>query len=434
MVIKKDFVVSLFIASSVLGVAVSYSKLYLFHISLMILFAYFLISLSHNNFKIKKILLPSKFHSLFYLMFLWYAITLLWSIDTKLTMNYLFYIFCGMVISLTIIYYSTNQEKQTKLFKVLSVFFFIHIILSLLEVYTPFRLPISPYSNYLSYFGRGAGDEAAFGIPNATNIPTGFQWNPNNFATTMTIIFPFFLLHPKKSIKVLGILAIITLVIASESRGNVLALCLIVIIYLFFTNKKRTMMFGSFFGGAALLFSLFISPILSNSDNYKIREVYSSVESLKLYLNPTGDYQLDSIGVRHMLIERGIQGLKDTYGIGVGGGASNALSPINGVQSMHNFWIELLVEGGVIFFSIFVFWYIALTLKLFKVYKRAKDTKIRYYSLSLFLSMIGFSFGAVSASTVIYLFPMWIMFGFAIATINNYIQSQITKPLERTAN
>ena len=54
---------------------------------------------------------------------------------------------------------------------------------------------------------------------------------------------------------------------------------------------------------------------------------------------------------------------------------------------------------------------------LFLVSKNNNKSKIKYYSNSLILTMIAFLPAAVAASSTIYFFPMWIMFGLSIAVI-----------------
>jgi hypothetical protein len=54
--------------------------------------------------------------------------------------------------------------------------------------------------------------------------------------------------------------------------------------------------------------------------------------------------------------------------------------------------------------------------------EKGKNSFLMYYNSATFLSLVGFVPGGVSASSVIYHLPMWIMFGFAIATVNNFRQ------------
>ena len=85
--------------------------------------------------------------------------------------------------------------------------------------------------------------------------------------------------------------------------------------------------------------------------------------------------------------------------------------------SMHNFWIELLVEGGVFVALLLLFWITNLIFKLFLMSK-TNSRKIKYYSESSLLSLIAFIPAAISASSTIYFFPMWIFFGFVISIIS----------------
>ena len=295
-----------------------------------------------------------------------------------------------------------------------------------MEAFTDFRLPVSPYSNYLSYFGRNVDlselNESVLSY--IMQSPTGFQWNPNNLAVTFLIIAPFFLLSKNNWIKYFGVSSIFILIIMSGSRGVFIAFSLMFFLYMFFLNKKR------FLISILIIPLLFISllssvEILKNSENNRIREIATSFDILLLYLSKNNTAVNNSVGSRQQLIQNGIEALIKSNYLGVGGGGSNAVQENAGyvagkLTSMHNFWIEILVDSGVFFTSIFSMWYLYIIIKLYKIAIYTKSNIYRYYAQALFLSMTSFTIGAVSASSVIYVFPMWIMFGFSIATINNY--------------
>lgn len=427
MKIKFNKIVNLFLISSVIGVGISYGKLYFFHIMLVILIFLYLYK---NDYVIKIQKLPTNYHYIFYFMFIWYFLSILWSIKIEYTVEYLFYIICGLSIIITLIYYMKTIEIQNRVFKILSIIFIIEIILSLLEAFTPFRLPISPFSKYVTYFGR----EMKIGnnlddtvIREILQMPTGFQWNPNNLAITFLILTPFFLLHFNKWFKYLGLFSILILIIKSGSRGAFLAFIFMIFLYFVSLNKKRFLIFL-----CILIFTisiLFLCSVnlefLKNSKNHNIRDIAYSFDALKMYLSFEKLAGTNSITVRKTLIYNGIRALKESNYIGVGGGCSKAVQERLGgvagrIASMHNFWIEMLVDSGVIFTFLFIIWYIYITLKLYLIGISTKDKIFKYYSQSLFLSMSAFSIGCISASSVIYFFPMWLMFGFAISTINNY--------------
>ena len=89
------------------------------------------------------------------------------------------------------------------------------------------------------------------------------------------------------------------------------------------------------------------------------------------------------------------------------------------IQSTHNIWVELLVNGGFILFVPFAMWYWSLLRELRRWHLRARpNRKLAYYCSALSLGMITFVLSAVSASTVIYFLPMYLMFGLAIAMVN----------------
>ena len=67
--------------------------------------------------------------------------------------------------------------------------------------------------------------------------------------------------------------------------------------------------------------------------------------------------------------------------------------------------------------TLFFLWYISLAWDLFKLGTESKNKNSKYLGKSISLSMIIFIPAAISASSVIYFLPMWLLFGFAIATI-----------------
>lgn len=423
---KLSTIIHFFLISAAIGVGISYSKIYMFHILLGILLLSVIFKILQNKSIIKRIHQPTKLHYIFYIMVIWYCISLIWSINIFFTLKYLFYLFCGISILLTVIVYANNTDKQYKILSILSIVFFIEIILSLFEAFTNFRLPISPYSPYVVYFGREIKVDWTLDIITISqvfNAPTGFQWNPNNLSIVMVIILPFFLFSKKIYLKILGAVSILTIIIMAGSRGAFLAATLVIIGYLFFYNKK--IFIFSILLGSICLFALAMSiGTLKKSNNFKIREIANSFDAAYMYtfenIKSTG-----SIKTRQILIQNGLKALKESNGLGVGGGCSEEVQTIYGgknqkTKSMHNFWIELMVDGGILFFIIFILWYFYIMIKLFIIGTSGYNPDISYFAKACSLSLLGFTIAAISASSTIYVFPMWILFGFSITTINNY--------------
>jgi O-antigen ligase len=112
---------------------------------------------------------------------------------------------------------------------------------------------------------------------------------------------------------------------------------------------------------------------------------------------------------------------KNSYGMGVGAGNSVQIQIENdnthGVYSMHNFWIEILVEAGILFFVVWCLWYFLLVRKVFFIGKRHPDDFIRYNAKAASLALIGLTIGLISMSSAIYFLPMYLLFGISFVTI-----------------
>ena len=230
---------------------------------------------------------------------------------------------------------------------------------------------------------------------------------------------PFFLCHNKNFIKFFGILTITTLTVMSASRAVFFGLIIIYSIYLFLIKKRIGTLLLTWTTSLMLLISI---ANLRNSENARINEVANTVNAISLYLKGEIDIE-GSIQWRRNLAMNGMDAFYKTYGRGLGAGGSVAnqeiIGPVAGrFTSMHNFWIEFLVEGGIIIAFLFFYWYLALTYNLYKISKRTRDAQLRYFSESLFISMIAFIPSAIAASSTIYFFPMWIMFGFGISVVS----------------
>ena len=422
--LNTDTLIQLMLGSAVIGIGISYGDFYLFHFFLFSLFMVLLVQWKNLNLKLPFTKRFGNYDLLFLVMFVWYAISILWAPDIGYAGKYIFYIFCGISISMTIIYFSKTGKKLNALFKTIGAVLLIDLFFALLESFTSFRLPVSPYSSLLPYFGKEAVNFSAFDnllVYSDFRPPTGFHWNTNNLAVGMMMALPFFLCSHQIIVKALGTLAILIITVLAASRAVFLGLIIILCLYLVVVKKKIATLsliwmaiLGLFWGMAQL----------SESQNPRINEIANSIEALSLYLK--GDIDVGgSLEWRRELVNNGLAALKESNGLGVGAGGSVPIQEkIGGVAgrftSMHNFWIELLVEGGIIFFSLIMGWYISITYNLFKISKWRENPEIQYYGSALFLAMIGFVPAAIAASSTIYFFPMWIMFGLSISVIYAY--------------
>jgi teichuronic acid biosynthesis protein TuaE len=358
----------------------------------------------------------------------WYFITIFWSVNKLYTVQYIFYIFCGTGIVFYIVsaFKTPNDLNRGK--KILACIFIIEIALSILESFSTFRLPISPFSDYVTLFGREPSLDPtldSFSVASLIQPPTGFQWNPNDLALTMITLVPFFLFLNKNFLKWIAIFAITTIIIMTSSRSVFLSMGILFLIYFIF--YKRQILPIAITISVSLLFFIQIEN-LKESENPQISEIANTFSTIQ---NILSDNILigESISIREELARNGINALKNSYGFGVGAGGSVAiqekLGGVDGrITSMHNFWLEVIVDSGVLFGIIFLIWYLSLTWNLYLVGLRSKLSHIKYFGKSISLSLIIFVPAAITSSSVIYFLPMWLLFGFAIATLE--IESKIT--------
>ncbi|MGA2406164.1 MAG: O-antigen ligase family protein [Bacteroidales bacterium] len=430
MKIKYDTIVKAFLVSAVLGVAISYSSLYLFHILLVVVLLSQLYLISKNNkFLIHRT--PTKLHYIFYIMFIWYTLSMFWCLHIRNALIYLFILFCGISTVIIIISYAKNQNRIDSVFKVLAAVFIIEIVLSFFECLGIIRLPISPFSELSSLFGRKmiADNPELFKF-----TPSGFNWNPNNLAVVMNIVLPFALFYKNTNVKLFLIILILIIIFQTDSRGNILTSIFIIGLYLFvklFRISARPLKISR--RTLYLIYAFIIILVSFYFYNYKIIniKIEDSYFALKGYLFEKFKSE-DSIGERQRFIKNGLNALeKKSYFLGVGAGNSGNLEYHKNVAdfyktpgrvSLHFFWIEIIVDSGVVFGFLFIFWYIYLIYRVFYIAYKSIGT-LKYYASSICLSLLGFIFGAVSASSVIYELSMWLMFGFAIALINQSTKS-----------
>ncbi len=359
--------------------------------------------------------------------------------------------------------------------KVISLIFGLNIGICLLEMFGIARYPISDYSIFSDYFGRNveyynALKIASANLPLATaahllqTTPTGFYWNPNDCAVAVALGFPFFLLKKQEKtpnyLAFLGIFSVVLVATACSARLVLIGLWLMTLAGLFFLYKEnwknnlnlknQNLKTNGNWKNFALAFFL-LGASLTNGYTFaagywrQLNEVamFSKVEMEK----PRKDGD-NSKNIRKELIINGLNVIKSNKGIGIGGGnMTTHLHKIGGIGDakitiMHNFWLEIAIEGGVLFAIIFAFWYLFLLLKLLKNYlfyqKKIQNSlenslennlennlknslentfanqEKSYYTASLFLSLLGFIVTAIAPGTCIYFLPMYVLFAVAL--------------------
>jgi len=351
--------------------------------------------------------------------------------------TYLVFILIGSFIIFVIVQKVKSVSLLETLFKALSIVVTVEIFISFLESFGIFRWPISRLSENVIYFGR---PDELYGILRESvsafyviTMPTGFHWNPNDLAVLLGMAFPFFLFNKNKWIAISGNIIILWLIIQCGARIVFISYFIMLLISCLFINRKNFVV-----PLITLIAVLFCSSNGFNSlqGKYpKFNEIQTFTYGLvglnqPRYNQENEDLKKGSIALRKELIKFGVNASIAHYGIGVGGGNSRyELEKIGGmgekkIVNLHNFWVEILMEGGIIYLLAFMFWYCLMLWKLFQASRNVKDQRLKYFSKSLFVALCGFVVSAIAPSTVAYFLPMYVLFGFCISTINVYLLSE----------
>ncbi|MDG2370693.1 MAG: O-antigen ligase family protein [Flavobacteriales bacterium] len=408
----KENIVYVFLAAALIGLGLSYGKIYAFHLVFFVSFALFPFKKAKYFFLNKPSFIPV-FPAL---MFLFYLLSMFWAPNFFYSIQYLGYLFFGVAI-IYITYFSVNNIKQLKnVFIVLGSVLLVEVLICLLEMYSSFRYPISPYSKLVTYFGHGykIDQNLSSSVKSLIlSVPTGFHWNPNNLATLLSLAIPFTLLSTNKWIKYLGSLLLLLVLGATNSRGVMLSVS-IMILFIFlkeFTFSKKTLL-----AIMSLCLILFIVPTKLNPFSSVNNRISDSIDAVfGMFENKQTS---NSLGARQELMKNALDDLDENLWLGTGAGNSKFIQEKNGkvagkLTSLHNFWLEILVDAGIVFFLIFISWYFLIVNKLFKI-SSINNPFLSYVSKASAIALLGLLISAVSCSSIIYFFPFWILISLSL--------------------
>lgn len=409
--------------TAMVGIGISYGHLYAFHLAAIAFILFFL-----QNYKENLKVLPfskKKLHSIYVLIFIifWYLLSLFWAENKLLVFYHVFYLLNGLLIFIAS-YFAIRNEKDIKKFLSISgIIVGIEILISFLEVTGYFRWPISPYSAQIEFFKRNLAYNQNIKpeiIATIRKTPTGFHWNPNNLATYMFMVLPFFLFHKKTWVNIVFPVTIVPIIFFTGSRTVFIGLLIMAFFYIILYSIRKNIFIISILFSFLLIIFFVTQPYLKEKFNLKYNEITSTFKSAWIFFTTNHVLVNDSssISIRQNLIQNGLQALKKSKGLGVGAGNSAMIQMKSnntyGVLSMHNFWIEILVEGGIFIFILWIFWYFMLLRKSYLWWKRNIPYENKRFSAAISLSMIGSIISIISMSSAIYFLPFWLLLALAV--------------------
>jgi len=327
----------------------------------------------------------------------------------------------------------TTLALQTTAYLVVGVLF---VVLALHYVRTPQRLRILiaiwvltcmallPLGIYESRTGKHLPVSGLYGSSNPQVIfmPTATYHNPNDFATVIALTLPLFFLltftaraRVRNIVWPLASIASVYVIFLAGSRANMLAVAAEIVIMTMFISLKPRDEKRALFAmtmTALLAISVLVFPgALNNAMGSAARELAAD------HAQPGS-----SVNVHVNLIRNSLHFFAATGSLGVGAGnadsriRSRALYNTFGIINSHNWWVEMLVEFGiVIFFLYFAFWAGILWNLLKIAFSRSAVADIAFF---LAVSLLGFTLASTSSSSIIALPIHWLLYATCLACIN----------------
>jgi teichuronic acid biosynthesis protein TuaE len=372
---------------------------------------------------LRKRTFPTKVHVRGFLLFLafwvlWTLLSLIWAADKLAGIRYS--IFLVMMVSLsagTVLAIDNVKTLRAALLLLVAVFG-ASLSIALLEIASDFRLPTS----------------GLVGLPDRYQwAVTSFFYNQNDFATYIALWLPFLLAMPFVARRVSVVLPAVVCsflcaicLLYTGSRTNLLAMVLVAPAMLTVlalrrgTSSKRS----QWIMGIALLFAVACFLFLGTRGELPlVRLPWIGVQHWRFdTLETEIDQGSGSGGTRIKLIEGAVHVSLDSHLLGVGPGNAEyhlrRLPGLETVYNLHNWWLEVLVNGGALVFVGYLAFYAALLWSLFRVARDTQDGLTALAAASLFAALVGYTLGSLSPSSAIHFTPMWIHFGLSLAVIN----------------
>jgi teichuronic acid biosynthesis protein TuaE len=412
---------TIFFIAIVLGPGISYGGLYLFH---LVLIGLVLITSFNTNLRSRFLTsLKQPLNLILLVALIWYALSFLWAENksyamlgiVQFTMGILIVLFCQVFIESmkTFIYY-----KQNILLPVLLVV----LGIALLEIYTDFRWPISSISYHNHWFGRenviieNIKSERIPGYLYAS--PTVFFWNPNNLAVFLCLFIPFMMKNNWKYY----VLFIVTIIVITQTSSRLSSISIFIMLFIFSILNFTKIRFLALYVVTLLLPMIFFGnsllAIKANEPVSKLvgTDVRSEISTFDTITSEILDEDDNSQSIRKQLYIQGFQYIIESKLLGVGAGNakwhnSKQSDKTNGVTSVHFYWLELVINGGIVLGLLMLFYFIKIMRELWLL----RNNEI---SQTLLWTLILFGMAVISLSSAHYFLPYYAFLGFISAWIN----------------
>jgi len=377
----------------------------LFPYRILLVFLWLLLGIKLLNQGGKIFLVQRQIQWYFAFLFFWFAyavISLAWAPSKSMAIRYLIFLFMGISVIFFSTYYFREKLDLQKLYLLWMGVFITLLFLGFWEHLTGYHLSVSKlYGETYARFKY---------------IPTAVFYNQNDYATFLTLSIPFSiaLMRYKKNLWLyicgIGIsISAFYLIVVTGSRSNILAVLFeLVFILLFLLNFKRKIKVIIAIGVCIILLFIFLPGPVQGFFSQIGGELNSIVSQTRMATS--------SMGIRFSLVRNGLSLLYSTAGFGVGAGNAEYYLLAN----PHNWWLEILVDYGILVFVGYIIFYIGIMRNLWKIYRKKQKIEEKMICEALLVSLVGFFFASISSSSIMAFKPQWLLFAFALSFLNYF--------------
>ncbi|WP_240377982.1 O-antigen ligase family protein [Bacillus piscicola] len=321
-------------------------------------------------------------------------VTLFWAQNLEKGITYVIvYLTSFMIITTCIAFVKTKDDLVT----ICKSYWLNTIVIGVLAIYE------SISGDYL----YEAGIRYVFNFnPIGLNTPVLFFNNINNLAAFMAMSIPIcFIAIENTKMKILN--KIITFLLCSvtifliDSRSALLSLLMFLILYLMYYFNFRKLTLYILLGA---LMTLYFRDVIFQSD---VMNMFSSVHS-------------DDIRLR--VWKNTLLAGRDSLFVGYGPGNGYLANTTQyyftgGILAIHNYFLEILIEFGLLIFVFFGAWLLRLFFYLHKAKMRSNLNDTYIYSL-LIIFMIQFVVLSIGPSSMATFYFLWLILGLCLASLD----------------
>lgn len=320
-----------------------------------------------------------------------------WAVDIPNAILTSMYVYLGLFIYLILMNY---VDKDLEIIKYCLYAFIIGIAIN--NIIAWYELLTFNYLFSLS--------KSHFEMYAANNYVLTFFANPNNLCTLLAFGFIISLGMADSSDNILFklfcwllSLSSFFIMIANRSESNAIGVIVALVVFLFFKILLKKGIGRK--GKIASLILVIVFFIFFNTITSFVFQYIVKVITLLQNENST-------LGVRILVAKNGIKGMFDYNLLGVGAGNSVYYSLLNGKPfSMHNWFVEILVDFGLPLFICYIALYIYQLFVFIKCYFKTKNKLLRNISLTYITILISFIFFNISPSSILTSEYVWIIWG-----------------------